>query len=167
MSTHSDPQPVLRIQTPCRKRWDELAGSGARRFCGQCSLHVHDAAQLTRAEATALVADASERVCMRVTYAPDGRALFRDEPNAKPLAAPRPWRRAAGWIATAVAGALAACTRNANQPVAPPHNAPPPPPVTTQVLGEMTAEELGDVVVEKLGEVARPQQPPAPPAVER
>lgn len=167
MSTHSDPQPVLRIQTPCPKRWDELAGSGARRFCGQCSLHVHDAAQLTRAEATALVADASERVCMRVTYAPDGRALFRDEPNAKPLAAPRPWRRAAGWIATAVAGALAACTRNANQPAAPPHNAPPPPPVTTQVLGEMTAEELGDVVVEKLGEVARPQQPPAPPAVER
>ncbi|MBL8803026.1 MAG: hypothetical protein JNN27_13570 [Planctomycetes bacterium] len=166
MSTHSDPQPVLRIQTPCPKRWDDLAGSGARRFCGQCSLHVHDAAQLTRAEATALVADASERVCMRVTYAPDGRALFRDEPNAKPLAAPRPWRRAAGWIATAVAGALAACTRNANQPVAPPHNAPPPP-VTTQVLGEMTAEELGDVVVEKLGEVARPQQPPAPPAVER
>jgi hypothetical protein len=68
-----------------------------------------------------------------------------------------------------VAGALAACTRNANQPVAPPHNTPTPPPVATQVLGEMTTEELGDagVVVEKLGEVARPQQPPAPPAVER
>jgi hypothetical protein len=169
MSTPSDPQPALRIQTPCPKRWDELAGSGARRFCGQCSLHVHDAAQLTRAEASALVANASERVCMRLTYAPDGRALFRDEPGAEKRPAPRPWRRAAGWIATAVAGALAACTRNANQPVAPPHNTPTPPPVATQVLGEMTTEELGDagVVVEKLGEVARPQQPPAPPAVER
>ena len=179
MSTHSDPQPVLRIHKPCPKRWDELAGSGARRFCGQCSLHVHDAAQLTRAEAAALVADGSERVCMRLTYAPDGRALFRDEPSAKTRRAPCARGRAAGWIAAAMAGALAACTRNANQPVAPPPTAPAPPPVETQVLGEIAVEELGDVgvVVEKLGEVLAVEedadqstgcpQPPASTPLER
>lgn len=165
MPTHSDPQPSLRIQTPCPKRWDELSGSGARRFCGQCALHVHDAAQLTRAEAAALVAATSERVCMRLTYAPDGRALFRDDatPAKRPVVSR--WRRTAAWLATAAAGALAACTRSANQPVPAPHDPPSPPPVTTHVMGEMSVEELGDTVVvpEKLGEVARPPQPSAPP----
>jgi len=165
MSTHSEPQPALRIQTPCPKRWDELAGGGARRFCSQCSLHVHDAAQLTRDEATALVANASERVCMRLTYAPDGRALFRDDAGAATRPVVAPWRRAAAWLATAAAGALAACTRNANQPVTPPHSAPTPPPVTTQKLGEVSVEAMGDVAVEeKLGKVAGSHQPPAPPA---
>jgi hypothetical protein len=71
----------LRVTTPCARRWDQLAGRGARRYCGDCRLQVHDLSALDRTEARELLARRrrGERVC--VTYLPglDGTPLTRDE----------------------------------------------------------------------------------------
>ena len=161
----------LRIQTPCPKTWEQLAGSGAKRFCSECSLHVHDASQLTRVEAERLVAGATSRVCMRMQFDAAGAPLYREAAGRSTFAS-----RMSRWAVSAVAGLRAAC--HGAEPVdgAGGEDLQPGTSETTTKMGVMIAtEKLGDVAVPAppqpralLGEVA-PEPPPlqSPPPQEQ
>lgn len=169
---HDDFVPPPRIQTPCPKRWDELQGGVGKRFCSECSLHVHDGTTLTRAEATDLVAQADSRVCMRLEFDPSGQPIFKDSVIAAQAVATRRSlaERFAGWAASAAAGVLAACTRTT-----PPECVTPPlvPGTThaTTLMGKVAnrTEKLGDVATPaptvshvKMGEATVVPAAPAP-----
>jgi hypothetical protein len=160
------PDAPLQIHTPCPKSWGELTGDGKKRFCSACCLHVHDAAQLTRDEARALVTEASARVCMRFVLDPEGAPIFRDS-------APRPIVRAdersrsiarfARLALSAAAGVLAACHGSLTTPA--PSGGPP------SKMGKVhTTELLGDVAVpqpqlpERMGEATVKVEPAPAPA---
>ena len=112
----------LPISNPCDEDWGGMRRDpGARRFCDQCSKHVHDLTSMTEDEARAVLAGAgSERICVR--YRVDGRGTLRFRQAARktqaesavvPVAALR--RRAAAPSrvaapAAVLAVALAACT---------------------------------------------------------
>lgn len=71
----------LRIASPCSMRWEELThepDDPRVRRCDRCELQVFDLAQLTRAEATALLAARTGRLCVRLYQRPDGRVMTRD-----------------------------------------------------------------------------------------
>lgn len=153
----------LQIKTPCPKTWDQLSGDNAKRFCSECSLHVHNATALTRREALELVSNANERVCMRMELDSCGAPVYRDSRSKLP-------GRVGRWALTTAAALLAACHRGASVGAG---EAPTPNAGTTQnstVMGKVRQPEVvGDVAVpqaqplEKLGEVAAPPQPQAPP----
>lgn len=153
-------QSPLRIHTPCPKKWEELTGKGSKRFCSECSLHVHDAGQLKQAEAHALVSNATSRVCMRIEYDASGAPLYRDTRPASPG-----WsKRVARWTLSAAAGLLAACHGSVStSPTTDPANGTNPAPQPGK-LGQITTTELGDVAVPQppqalMGKVAAPQPP--------
>lgn len=156
----------LRVQTPCPKTWSELSGAGARRFCSECSLHVHDAAQLTKREAERLVETSTERVCMRMTLDETGAPIYRDS-SAHPSWAERLKR----WALPAAAGLLAACHGSNSAPaVIPSDGVDPESAATTIKLGKVAIPVvLGDVRYDEpprrelLGEVREAPQPPAAP----
>jgi len=155
----------LSIRTPCPKTWSSLSGDGGKRFCGECQLHVHSSDALTRAEARALVASSSERVCMRLVLNGDGLPRYKDSLSPHRLG---PIGRFAG-LALA-AGMLAACRDRAGDPT---HGAPssgrggdgehggkPP-----EVMGEICAPEVMGKVqnLESLGDVVPPSRHPSAP----
>jgi hypothetical protein len=159
-TTHMPPEknPLPRIQTPCPKRWDELIGDEKKRFCSECSLHVHNGAEMTRAEASALVLGATERVCMRLELDPAGAPVFRDsEPTTPRLQLRRRTfaARAAVWAMSTAAGVLAACARTT--PPLPSENPALDPCTTnsTNIMGKVARPEL-------LGDVAEPPRAPEP-----
>ncbi len=150
----------LEIRRPCPKRWAELRGDDRRRFCSECSLHVHNAAALSRDEVRDLVSSGESRVCLRVEFDARGRPLFRD--SDRTVAAPRRTLASrARWVMSAFAGLLAACTGGVET------CAPPP---ATNVEAErarmgQVVEKVGDFAppVERLGEaVAVPTPEPGP-----
>lgn len=57
-----------------------MSGDARERHCVRCALHVTNLAELTRAEADALLARASQehRVCVRATYDAEGRAVTQE-----------------------------------------------------------------------------------------
>ncbi|MCK6447595.1 MAG: hypothetical protein L6Q99_14480 [Planctomycetes bacterium] len=146
-----------RIQTPCTKRWDELerdAGSGARRYCHECRLHVHDGSSLTREQARELVRTATERVCMRFELDDAGEPRFR-EPQASALDVRATLRRLVRWSASAAVGALAACSGSDSTAPSPGAGEPP------SKMGKVHAPELlGDFGVPT---VTTPAETPAQP----
>ena len=173
MTNQPLPQEVpLGIKTPCPKTWDQLTGGESKRFCSECSLHVHNAAQLTRHEAQELVSKANQRVCMRMQLDPQGEPIFRDSKPAMVLPRIPFAARATRWALATAAGLLAACHRSEspNTRVGSAPNM-----GTTQtstIMGKVApTERLGDVAIpqpeppERLGEanyVAAPEPPVAP-----
>lgn len=160
------PDAPLQIHRPCPKSWGELVGDEKKRFCSACSLHVHNAVQLTRDEARTLVAQTSSRVCMRFVLDPHGAPIFSDSAPRRPLG------RLAHWALSAAAGVLAAChgslTTPANSSAGAGGNPAPSDPSTA-----CTTELLGDVAMpspqlpERMGEAtvtADPAPSPAPMA---
>lgn len=137
----------LKIEEPCHKRWAELKGAGARRFCGECSLHVVDGSALTKREAEALVETSTERVCMRVALDEQGQAVHAPE-KAKDSK-----RALAGWGLALASGMLVACT---DEPAAPetPTEEPTEPGTTDQ-----GAEEPLERPIEILGEICYVEEP--------
>ncbi len=153
----------LQIKTPCPKTWAQLTGGDKQRFCSECSLHVHNATQLTRREALELASNANERVCMRMQFDPSGAPVYRDS-------RPRLAGRVARWALSTAAGLLAACHRG--ESVGTPEN-PTLNSGTTQsstIMGKVAPpERLGDVALppvkppEVLGEATAVQQPESLP----
>jgi len=157
----STPAPELRITAPCPMKWSELAGDERRRYCGQCSLHVLNAAALTAREAREVLTTATQRVCMRVEYDALGRPIHSDSARAYADArAPSTGlRRLARWAASAAAGVLAACT-GSSTPTCPPAQ---PGAAIGTPTGTPTSR-LGEVErLIVLGEVVAPE-PPTPVA---
>lgn len=91
----------LRIASPCTASWDQMAGDGRSRFCGQCKLNVYNITAMTQGEAERLIAEKEGRVCVRMYQRADGTILTRDCPVG--LAA---MRRRAVWMLGKVAAAL-------------------------------------------------------------
>lgn len=61
------------IRQPCSADWSAMDGTDERRFCGQCSKHVHNLSAMTEARARAVVAD--RNVCVRYSVDPATRAI--------------------------------------------------------------------------------------------
>lgn len=70
----------IRVATPCRASWDGMDGDERVRFCGACRLHVYNLTEMSREEATRLVADTEGRLCVRFHRRADGTVLTRDCP---------------------------------------------------------------------------------------
>jgi hypothetical protein len=65
----------IRIPKPCEADWDSMAGNDQVRFCGHCSLSVHNLSVMTRGEARRLVRESGGRLCVRYYRRPDGSLL--------------------------------------------------------------------------------------------
>src|SRR5436853_394632 len=70
----------VRIASPCTASWAAMKGDDRDRYCDQCSLHVYNLSEMTRAEAEALVRQREGRMCVRLYRRRDGTVLTRDCP---------------------------------------------------------------------------------------
>lgn len=68
----------VKIATPCRARWDAMAGDGRVRFCGECKKNVFNLSAMTREQAEALVADVESSPCVTFFQRADGTVLTAD-----------------------------------------------------------------------------------------
>jgi hypothetical protein len=143
-----------RISSPCPKSWEDLVGNDRVRYCGQCKLNVYNFADMSRAEAEAIVRKTEGRICGRLYVRGDRTATSQDCPRSG-------LRKRIGAALTAGAllllGAFGALLREADAPPATAYPAwvqavidwidPPPPP--PRIL---------------LGELPMPRNPLPPPA---
>ena len=146
----------LKVESPCHMRWSELKGDGSKRWCDECALHVVDGASLTRAEATNLVEESEERVCMRIVRDADGRILHaEDAPRAGVMG------RVLRYGLTAAAGLMVACGDERKDPA---DETPPDTSAGTVDPTERPVEIMGEVCfpeemqTEELGDVAQPRE---------
>ena len=150
----------VKIAAPCTANWDEMPSfEGARvRFCAQCNLNVYNLSGMTRREATALVANAEGRLCVRFYRRADGTILTQDCPVGL-----RALQRRVAWVAQVLLGMAVSLLAGVGLPklaevvrpilvleqggIAPP-------------LRTTTVEERGDLVVPvaELGEVVMPER---------
>ena len=70
----------LRVASPCPISWEKMNGNDRVRFCQLCNLSVYNIAELTRREATALIAETEGRICARLFRRTDGTVITRDCP---------------------------------------------------------------------------------------
>lgn len=127
-----------RISSPCDEDWDRMhpAADGSRRFCDRCRKDVHDLSALGPEQARALLAGATQPICISYEHR-EGELVFAPpRSNLVPLA------RLAR--AASLSLALAAC--DGNEP---------------EIAGEIVDEPL---LIEQEGvRVEIPARPPAPP----
>jgi len=71
---------TIRIASPCPVSWDRMTGDDRVRHCDECQLSVYNIAELTRAEAEALIAKSEGRICARIYRRADGTVITRDCP---------------------------------------------------------------------------------------
>lgn len=70
----------LRVASPCRVGWENMAGDERKRFCESCSLNVYNISEMTKAEAEAMIATSEGRICARIYRRSDGTVITRDCP---------------------------------------------------------------------------------------
>ncbi|MFT4975720.1 MAG: hypothetical protein ACI8S6_001613 [Myxococcota bacterium] len=63
------------IPEPCTADWSAMTGDEGRRFCGQCSKHVHNLSAMTEPEAEAVLK--KPEVCVRYSHRTDGQIRFQ------------------------------------------------------------------------------------------
>ena len=71
----------VRIASPCRASWADMAGDEKVRSCGQCKLNVYNLSEMTRAEAETLIQRTEGRLCVRLYRRIDGTVLTKDCPE--------------------------------------------------------------------------------------
>jgi hypothetical protein len=86
----SGPLDAVRVDSPCRVSWDEMAGGDRVRFCPHCRLNVFNLSAMSRQEAEALVSGVTGRLCVRFFRRPDG-TVMTDECQGGPGGAGRLW----------------------------------------------------------------------------
>jgi hypothetical protein len=75
----------LPIASPCTADWTTMTLADRGRFCGQCRKVVRELAQMTEAEARAMLASPpTEGLCVRYVHDATGEIVFR--PDVVPLA---------------------------------------------------------------------------------
>lgn len=82
----------LRVNEPCSEPWGSMAGDDRRRFCGRCSLHVHDLSAMREEAVMKLIAGPDPHLCIRYSMRGDGTAIIGES------RVPR-WLRVAGLTA--------------------------------------------------------------------
>jgi hypothetical protein len=71
---------AIRIASPCSESWDRMVGTERVRNCASCRLDVYNLSAMTRAEAEALLASRTGRLCARYYRRVDGTILTADCP---------------------------------------------------------------------------------------
>ncbi len=105
----------VRVASPCKERWDGMAGDEHVRFCGRCEKNVYDLSALTASQAEALLRERGESMCVRFFRRSDGTILTSDCPVGSE--SKRFWRRvtkvavASGLAAAGITMATATVTR--------------------------------------------------------
>jgi hypothetical protein len=147
-ATESSPLDRIRIASPCKAAWDDMAGDERVRFCGTCAKNVYDLSAMERAEAEALLATREGSLCVRLARRADGTVITSDCPvgaRKKRVRLAVLSAAGAGALAyAAVAGAGRTRTMGALQPMpmgrielehAPPDLAAPPPAAGAHDMG--------------------------------
>jgi len=129
----------LLIASPCTVDWTTMTLADRGRFCGECKKVVRELAQLSEAEARALLASPpTEGLCVRYVHDATGEILFR--PDVVPVTRLSRVRRAAA-VALAAASlplAVAGCMGAAPMP---PPQTPPASTVDPSKMGMVTMGE--------------------------
>ena len=147
-----DEQAIV-IQSPCTVPWESMQGDRAKRFCGQCRLHVHDVSEMTKREVRELLTSTGGECCLRVWRRPDGRVITKDCSRVL-----RAIRRRVAAVRAAAAGLLALMGLGGCRGESCCSHAPPPQPTT----GAMVAPPPPPPTK---GTPATPVQPAQPPPV--
>ncbi len=159
----------VNVQRPCPANWDAMDGDASKRYCGQCRHHVHNLSEMTAAEAEALLANRTERLCVRYVKDSLGNVITRDR---------RP-RRLGLWARLAFAVSAALSLFGFQQPPAKPAEqgdvaVPKRSGKMQQILGKNAIpRQVQGTPVPTTGIVAptgpdgKPWKPPAPPKVEK
>jgi hypothetical protein len=101
----------LRIASPCPVGWEKMTGGDRVRHCDLCSLNVYNIAEMSRADAKALIANTEGRICARLFRRADGTIITKDCPVG--LRAIR--RRVARVAGAALATVLSLCATVSGQ----------------------------------------------------
>jgi hypothetical protein len=129
----------LPIASPCTVDWTTMTLADRGRFCGECRKVVRELAQVTEAEARALLASPpTEGLCVRYVHDATGEIVFR--PDVVPVTRLARVRRAAA-VALAAASlplAVAGCMGAAP---APPPQVPTVPTVDPSTMGVVVMGE--------------------------
>jgi hypothetical protein len=80
MSSEGNSLDRARVASPCHVSWEKMTGDDQVRFCQQCQLQVYNIAELTRAQAEALITRTEGRICARLYRRADGTVLTKDCP---------------------------------------------------------------------------------------
>jgi hypothetical protein len=73
----------VRVATPCRAEWNEMAGDERMRHCASCDKDVFNLSSMTRDEAEALIVAKAGELCVRYYQRKDGTILLADcQPHA-------------------------------------------------------------------------------------
>jgi cytochrome c-type biogenesis protein CcmE len=102
-----------KIASPCRARWDDMAGDERVRFCAGCSKNVYNLSAMSRAEAEALLREGGD-LCARLYRREDGTVLTADCPigvRRRRVRAVAVTAFAGTTLAAGVAAAMAPLTR--------------------------------------------------------
>jgi len=103
MANFSNSLDRVKIAAPCSADWDQMFSfEGERvRFCSQCNLNVYNLSSMTRDEATALIARAEGRLCVRFYRRADGTVLTQNCPVGL-----RALKRRVAWVAQLLLGMM-------------------------------------------------------------
>jgi len=67
----------LKIASPCHENFDDMQGSGAKRFCDSCSKHVTNLSDMTKIDADKFLKEsAGSSVCVRYQVNGSGEVVF-------------------------------------------------------------------------------------------
>jgi hypothetical protein len=108
----------ITVEHPCHADWSAMSGDDNRRFCADCSKHVHDLSDLSTAQIQNLIDQNEGQLCVRFT--PPAAALAPAMP-AHSLPGPRRpllkiLSRLAAGILLASSLAFAGCTPTSSSP---------------------------------------------------
>lgn len=95
----------IRIAKPCRADWSRMTGDERARFCGSCHKNVYDLSQMTREDASHLIAQHEGNLCVRLYRRPDGTVITSDCPVGKRETMRPMWWTVAGFVALMASGA--------------------------------------------------------------
>jgi hypothetical protein len=84
MGADRKPLNLIRVETPCPKRWQDMEGDDKLRYCDACRRYVHNVSAMSTDEASALVSGTQGRICVRYLAAPDGTPVTRDSRHRAP-----------------------------------------------------------------------------------
>ena len=80
MAKQDDRLDGLKIASPCTVSWESMKGDERVRDCSGCRLRVYNLSEMTKAEASRLIAEKEGRLCVRFFRRADGTVLTRDCP---------------------------------------------------------------------------------------
>ena len=70
----------LHIAEPCAADWDGMTGDDRKRYCLQCTKHVHNVSELTETEAKELLTE-NDNLGVQYAFNREGEILFSDTPD--------------------------------------------------------------------------------------